>query len=571
VRAFPAVEEVAPMWKAVAGIPEEQHFVLSNLSPGPTQKRLALAVVLGLLVAVFIIAGPLSSVYPGRVDAFVPVYSTAMFVNESITAILLFAQFSILRSRAILVIACGYLYTALILILWILTFPGVFAQTSLIGGLQSTVWLYFFWHVGFPMFVIGYALSKDADAGRRFWRGTVRAAIALSVASTVAVVSAVAFICIAGEALLPRVALDSVHLSSLGPYVGVPVTLLSVFALIVLWFRRRSMLDLWLMVVMCLYSIEILNYYPSSARYSLGWYGVRVMGFLSSSLVLVVLLYEITNLYGRLLAAVLAQRREREARLVTGDAVAATIAHEIRQPLSAMITRSDTGLRWLDRSIPDLDKAKENFKQIAADGHRAGAMIESIRANFKKDARIRASLDVNDLIAEALALVRNDLQSHRILLKAEPNAKLPRVMGDRIQLQQVLLNLITNAIDSMAAKDDPRVLRVRSEVRDDGDVVVSVEDTGTGISSEDVERIFNPLFTTKSGGMGMGLAICRSIIEAHEGQLWVVSNTREGTVFQFALRGDAAMSSVSHEGAQSGFREDSDPPSRAYTRRMEGP
>src|ERR1700694_764479 len=128
---------------------------------------------------------------------------------------------------------------------------------------------------------------------------------------------------------------------------------------------------------------------------------------------------------------------------LTGNAVAATIAHEVKQPLSGMITNADAGLRWLDRSTPDLDEAKAAFKQIVADGHRAAAVIESIRAIFKKDARNRASLDVNELIGEDPALTRGDLQRHRILVQAEPNAQLPQVRGDRIQLQQVLLNLLT--------------------------------------------------------------------------------------------------------------------------------
>jgi signal transduction histidine kinase len=238
----------------------------------------------------------------------------------------------------------------------------------------------------------------------------------------------------------------------------------------------------------------------------------------------------------------LAQRREREARLVTGDAVSASIAHEVKQPLSAMITNADAGLRWLVRATPDLDEAKAAFGRIVADGHRAGAVIESIRAIFKKDARNRTSLDINDLIGEVLALTRVDLERHGILVQAERNAQAPQVRGDRIQLQQVLLNLITNAIDSMAAKDGARVLCVRSEVHDGGGAIVSVADTGTGIGPQDLDRIFNPLFTTKSGGMGMGLSICRSIIEAHEGRLWVAPNKPEGVVFHFLLLADGATS-----------------------------
>jgi signal transduction histidine kinase len=519
---------------------EEQNLILSSLSPGPAQKRLALAVVLGLLVVfVLITAGPLSGVRLGRVDAFVPAYATALFVCDSITAILLYTQFSILRSRAILVISSGYLFAALILIPWILTFPGVFAPAGLMGGMQSTSWLYFLQHAGFPLFVIGYALLKDGNPSKRIWQGAVRAAIVNSIALTAALVSAAAFLCIAGDALLPRVVLDSIRLSPLWPYVGVPVALLSISAIVVLWIRRRSALDLWLLVVMFIYSTEIpLSYYPDPARFSIGWYAVRIFGFVSSSLVLIVLLYEIQTLYARLLGAVLSQRRERAARLMTGDAVAATISHEVTQPLTAMIASADAGFRFLDRSMPNLDRAKEAFKRISADGHRAGAVVESIRANFRTDVRTRVSLDVNELIREAIALEHRDLQKHRIVVEAEPNEQLRYVQGNRVQLQQVLVNLITNAIDAMAASDEPRVLSVKSGGYQGDGVLISVADTGTGISSQDIDRIFNPLFTTKSSGMGMGLSICRAIIEAHDGRLWFAPNTPRGAVFQFTLRAD---------------------------------
>jgi signal transduction histidine kinase len=532
------------MLKTAAIVPEEQHFIISSLSPGRAQRRLAVAVLLALLAAFLVTDGLLSTIQLGRIDAFVPAYATAMFVNDSITAVLLFAQFSILRSRALLAIASGYLYTALIVIPWMLTFPGVFTQGGLLGaGLQTTSWLYTLWHAGFTMFVIAYALSKDADPAKRLWRGSAAAAILLSVAMTAAVVCAVVYIVTAADALLPAINIDPVHFSTVWLYIASCLALLSALAFIVLWIRRRSVLDLWLMVVMCAYVIEIcLIAFPIPARFSFGWYAGRFFGLLSSSLLLFVLLYEITILYAQLFRAVLAQRREREARLMTGDAVSATIAHEVKQPLTGMITNADAGLSWLDRPIPNLDQAKAAFDQIIADGHRAAAVIGSIRAIFKKDIRNRTWLDVNDLIAEALALTRGDLQRHRILVHPEPNAQLPQVRGDRIQLQQVLLNLITNAIDSMAAKDGARLLRVRSDVHDGGGVIVSVADTGTGIGSQDLERIFNPLFTTKSGGMGMGLSISRSIIEAHDGRLWVAPNKPEGAIFQFTLLADDATS-----------------------------
>jgi signal transduction histidine kinase len=207
-----------------------------------------------------------------------------------------------------------------------------------------------------------------------------------------------------------------------------------------------------------------------------------------------------------------------------------------------MVTSADAGLRFLNGSTPDLDKAREVFKSISSDGIRAGEVIRSIRATFKNDAQNRTTLDINELIREALALERSDLQKHQILVQAQPTEQLPGVQGDRIQLEQVLLNLITNAIHAMALRDEPRVLTVKSEVHQGGGVIVSVADTGTGIAPQDIDRIFNPWFTTKSDGMGMGLSICRSIIEAHDGRLWVAPNTPQGAIFQFTLQASGSTS-----------------------------
>jgi signal transduction histidine kinase len=522
-----------------AVLPEEQHFIISSLSPGRVQKRLALAVVLALLVAFFITAGPLSTLQVTRIDAFVPAYATAMLVNDAITAFLLFAQFSILRSRALLVIASGYLFTALTLIPWVLSFPGVFAPGGLLGaGPQTTNWLYILWHSGFSIFVIAYAFLKDADAAKRLPVSSAGAAILSSVVMTAAAVCVATVLVVANDPLLPRLMLDPIRHSANWYYAAGSMMLLSVFALMVLWVRRRSVLDLWLMVVMCAYVVEI-----SFPRFSVGWYAGRACGLLSGSLVLFVLLYEITTLYAQLLRAAFAQRREREARLMTGDAVAATIAHEIKQPLAGMTTNAQAGLRWLDRALPDIDEAKAAFNRIAADGLRAGAVIGSVRAMFKKDVRDRTLLDINDLVGEALVLLRADLQKHRITVYANLNEQLPQVTGDRVQLQQVLMNLMANAIDSMAARNEPRVLSIKSDIETGDNVKVSVADTGTGIASQELERIFNPLFTTKSDGMGMGLSICRSIIEDHNGRLWVEPNKPAGAIFQFTLRAGGATSS----------------------------
>jgi signal transduction histidine kinase len=525
-------------------VSREGELVLSNLPPTRTQQKLALAVALLIVAAaIFISAAGLQRVQLAAIDALVPLYGMAMFVSDSITAVLLFTQFSIVRSRALLVISSGYIWTALVVIPWLLSFPGVFAPRGVFGGSSSeiTVWLYALWHAGFPMFVIAYALMKREGPAKQTQRYSAGAAILSCVGMTAAVIAAAAYLLVVNQPRLPGFMVDALNFSALWYYVASAIALLSAVAIVLLWITRRSLLDLWLMVVMLVFMTEaLISSFPVSARFSLGWYAGRTCSLVSGSLILFVLLYEITVVYARLIGAVRAQNRERDARLITGDAVAATIAHEIKQPLSAIIMRAETGLRWINRASPDLDRAKEQFSEIAIDGRRASAVMESIRANFKKDARIRNLFDVNALVDETLTLMHADLQQHRILVRAEPKAQLPQIRGDRIQLQQVLLNLITNAIESMAVREGPRILGVRSELNQDGGVAVSVADTGKGIETHEIDRIFNPLFTTKSEGMGMGLSICRSIVESHDGSLLVYPNSPHGAVFRMILHADQA-------------------------------
>jgi signal transduction histidine kinase len=311
--------------------------------------------------------------------------------------------------------------------------------------------------------------------------------------------------------------------------------LTSLAAVATLWFRRRSVLDLWLMVVMCAYAIEIvLVSFPVPARFTVGWYGGWVLGLFSASLVLIVLLVEIAAVYAGLLNALVAQRTEREARLLTGNAVAAMIAHEIKQPLITITARAQAGLRWLDRPAPEVDQARESFRQIAPNGLHTGQVIDRVRTVFRRDAQSRIVLDADLLIADVLACLRSDLRRHRIFVHTEPEPDLPAVAGDPTRLRQVLVNLVTNAIDAMAETTGSRTLSVRAALRD-GRVRISVADTGPGIAPEDADRIFNPLFTTKPDGKGIGLAICRSIVEDHDGRLWIVPNTPQGAVFHVAL------------------------------------
>jgi PAS domain S-box-containing protein len=307
--------------------PEERDFILSSLSPTLAQRRLALGIVLFLAIAFLINAGPLSAIQLAPINAFIPIYATAMFVIDSITAVLLFAHFSILRSRALLVLSSGYLFTALIVVPWMLTFPGVFAPSGLLGaGLQSTAWLYILWHAGFPAFVIAYALLKDGDPTKRLWQGSVRVAIISSTAVTAAAACAAAVLVTAGHDALPSLMIDTIHLSALWPYAAGFASLSIILAIAVLWVRRRTTLDLWLMVVMCAFVMEIvLISFPVAARYTVGWYGGRICGAVSGSLLLFVLLYEITTVYARLQNARLHSELHRsEAFLAEAQSISST-------------------------------------------------------------------------------------------------------------------------------------------------------------------------------------------------------------------------------------------------------
>jgi len=221
-------------------------------------------------------------------------------------------------------------------------------------------------------------------------------------------------------------------------------------------------------------------------------------------------------------------------RLATAGELSASIAHEINQPLTGMVLMARAALRWLAVDRPDIAKVRELLSDIATAGYRAGEIIISIRAMFKKETNERSPVDINLLITTVLAIVRIDLTKNEIELRTQLDEQLPIVECDRVQVQQVVLNLVMNAIESMHSLR-PRVLKIQSERSKRDFVHVSIEDTGTGVDPSDVDRIFKPLFTTKTRGMGMGLSICRSIIESHAGRIWVSPAASRGAIFHFEL------------------------------------
>jgi C4-dicarboxylate-specific signal transduction histidine kinase len=223
-------------------------------------------------------------------------------------------------------------------------------------------------------------------------------------------------------------------------------------------------------------------------------------------------------------------------RVTTMGELTASIAHEVNQPLAGVVTNANACIRWLAGNSPDLHEAREALRRIVRDGNRASDVIGRIRGLLKKGEPARTRLDINPVIQEIIELVRGEMIQSKVSLQTELVAGLPLVSADRVQLQQVLLNLITNALDALRpVKDRPRFLRIRTDKPDARAVRVAMQDTGVGVDPQQAEHLFQAFFTTKPNGLGMGLSISRSIVEAHGGRLWATPNDGPGVTFQFTL------------------------------------
>lgn len=229
-------------------------------------------------------------------------------------------------------------------------------------------------------------------------------------------------------------------------------------------------------------------------------------------------------------------QRERNNKLMSIEAITSAIVHEVKQPLAAIATNGDAGMRWLTKTPPDLDRVRTTLTDMVRDSHRAGHVLESIRMLFKSADLEPQPVDLNEIVLAALDVLRGELKDHGVTALTELVPELPLVPGHSVQLQEVMINLVRNAIDAMdSIADRARVLRVRTERDSREGIIVSVEDLGPGIDSEKLESIFDAFVTTKPHGMGLGLPICRFIISRHEGQLSARADNKSGALFQFAL------------------------------------
>ena len=509
--------------------------LLTDLPPTRRQTWAAITVVLIAIVA-FAVVAPFSGRQAAALNAFFPSLDAIVLVTDLITAVLLYAQFSISRSRSLLVLASGYLFTAFIVIPHALTFSGAFSPTGLFGaGLQTGSWLFIFWHIGFGLALLGYAISKDVKRGRLAAETAVVREISWSVVTVVALVSGIAWLTTGGEALLPPIILDT---SRLSPFVIYPIwftILITAAGLVILVFRRHSVLDLWLIVVATVFIGELaFSGLLPTVRFSVGFYAGRAFSLVTSSIVLIVLLAETTLLYVHLARSNDLLQRERHNKLMSMEAMAASISHELNQPIGAALLNSESALMCLKATPPEIDDSTEALESIVESTMHAKAILSNLRALFGKANLTKERVDLNRVSLEALKTLRPELRN-RLDIKTELASELPLVLGHKGQLQEVVTNLIHNAVDAMNSEVGPRALIVRTERVANNKIAIAVEDTGRGVSPQDAETIFDAFVTTKPSGMGLGLAISKMIVERHEGKLSVSSAIPHGAIFRVTL------------------------------------
>jgi signal transduction histidine kinase len=520
----------------VAEKSDETVISLANLPASPGERRLVL-VATTLLFTTFITVLPFAGTPLPEFNAFVPSFAAVIFINDLIAAVLLYGQYSIAPSRSFLALAGGYLFTALIAIPSALTFPGALTPTGLLGASrQSTTWLFFISHFVTPAALLAYARLKDIDRANPLRASSAQSAISISVAIVVVSVSGLTLLATAGDPYLPVVMADRTHsVFSYFLVITVSIIAISVIALIALWVRRRTVLDYWLMFIcVCLIQEQLLVWF-SSGRFSLGFYALRLLWLVTSIVVLILLIQETTRLYGRLARSYVLLDRERSNKLLSARVITASIAHEVNQPLTAIAASGGAALQFLQKTSPDHEKIRLALNRMISESHRTGAVFDSFRTLFGRADQQRQAVDSNETIRIVLQSVETELKDSGVTASLDL-AELPRIECHHNQLHQVVFNLVQNALDAMqTVSGRKRVLTVRTECREGVAVAIMVEDSGPGISPDQLDSIFAAFVTTKPRGMGLGLAICRQIVEYHGGRLVASSDGASGAQFEVVL------------------------------------
>jgi signal transduction histidine kinase len=516
---------------------QENELLICNKAASPQNIRAAevLAILLLLALVPFF---PFRFHQLPQVVPFIAVIDTMHFVFNGVIATVLLCLALILRSRALIALGTGYFFTALIAVAHGLTYPKTFTDTGLLGANYDTVrWLYLVWHAALPLCIIAYALLRqsalpwiDRTPGRT---------ILCSLAVAALVAAAAVWLATQGGTRLPGLVAGELRLTEWKTNsLQYLVMLLCAATMLMLWRRQRSLLDICLMLTLWAWILEAALVAPNVPRFSVGWYAGRTMGLVSATSVLMIVMVETIRLYGRAVALTAAQARQRENRLMLGEAIGAYIAHELRQPLSAIALNAHTA-RALDKRH-DAQLA-EVLTELEADSRRAAEIMDNMRASFGKGPSRRELTDINQLVRETAHIMAPELRRRGVSLDLRLIEPLPPVAANRLQIQQVLMNLFINAAEAMAQSENrPRILTVRSSFGDTG-LLIGVEDTGPGIAKAECERIFDPFFTTKAQGTGVGLSICRSVIIAHGGSIQASPRAPAGSTFEIRLPAAAQM------------------------------
>jgi signal transduction histidine kinase len=553
---------------------------LSNLPAAPDQRRAVLIVAVLLVLGLAAVAAFAHTPMP-RIDGFTPALQSIIIINDLITSVLLYAQYAIRPSRALLVLAASYLFTALIVVAHLLTFPGAFAPNGLLGaGTQSTAWLYYIWHLAIAAGVLTHASLKDAGSANEVKRDP-RSALRLSVVIVIALAGALTWFVTQQDRFLPAImGVDGIQASGiLWQSLGGLIMLVGAVALGLLWARRRTVLDYWLMLVVFALIVELTcTSLFGNARFALGWYAGRLYSLITSVVVLVLLLQETTRLYARLARSNLLLEREREEVRNAKDAAEASlqnlletqtslieaekhaalgrlvagVAHEVNSPVGTGLTVASSMERQcalfaeevargeMKRSSLNefLEASQKGTALVVANLHRVAELVQSFRqVAADLNSSDRRIFDIGDLTKQILMTLRPGLRMRDLTVNVEcqPDLLINSYPGP---YGQVLTNLLHNSV-THAFPDRKRgtvCITVRAARLDDVEILFS--DDGCGMSPDVKRQAFNPFFTTRrnQGNTGLGLHVVYNIVVNRlGGQINLHSSPGVGTKFQIIL------------------------------------